>query len=495
MKSRTKTALGIDLGERRISVAVVERNERGFRTIAAATAELPADASRRPSECAKALARMLRRLGRRGCRAAVAVSAYPMVVQLLDLPKHMPANLRDFVGQELRQYVALSGRDMLSDYCGVGVSSPQKRLLAVAADGACVRETVTACGRAGAVVEFTEPVVLAYARALLRCERQDAYGRDLMMAVLGRHSLVVCLFTRGALDFVRARDIPCDAGSADSLCKWLVEQLRAVIQYCDTQRPRSTRDRQVRLVVHEASYAPQEIQRRLAVEAGMDSVSVVGPCDCLPGQAVVGENTSSQTPSAAAFGVATRLLEAETDLCVNLMPAEVTQARRSRRRVLIAANVAALVFLGMLLMIQYLARATGTMHQKLDQTRLFQQLYAMPALVAQEKFLDREISRIEEELQRLAVVRSRYAVDWPCVLDTAQRAAPADVSVTHLMCSDGRSLSVKGLAPSSEATQQFVRRLEGEGAFVAVSLARLERQQDPGGSLEYQIDCVLKQID
>jgi Tfp pilus assembly protein PilN len=492
MKSRKKTALGIDIGVRRISVAVVERSERGCRTIAGATSELPTDASGRPSERAKVLARMLRRLGRRGRRAAVAVSAYPMVMQLLDVPKPMPANLREFVVQEVRQYVALSGKDMLSDYCGIGVAGPQKRLLVVAAEGTHVRETVKACGMAGVAVEFAEPAVLAYARALLRCEGQAGYKADVMIAVLGRHNLVVCLFFRGVLDFVRVREIPHGASSAESLCTWLAEQLQAVMQYCDAQRPRRNGDRQVRLVVHEAPYAPQEIQRGLAVEAGVDSVRVVGPCDRLPDQAVAGQNGSSQTPSAAAFGVAARLLEAEADVGVNLLPAEVMQARRSRRRVLIAANVAAFVFLGMLLTIQYLARATGTMHQELDQTRLFQQLYTMPALIAQEKFLDHEISRIEQQLQQLQVVRGRCAVDWSCVLDTAQRSAPAEVSVTHLACSDGHSLSVKGLASSSEAAQQFVQRLEGEGPFAAVSLARLERQQDRGGPLEYRIFCVLK---
>ncbi len=498
MKSRTNRALGIDIGERRISVAVVERSAGGFRTIAAASGDLPAGGSKRPSECAKALSHVLRGLGRcagrRGRRAAVALSVNPTVMRLLDLPKDMPANLGEFVGQELRQYVALSGKDILSDYCGVGgTGGTQNRVLAVAVDAAQVHETVKACGISGAVVEFAEPAVLAYARALLGYEGQARYKQDMMVAVLGYHSLVVCLFSRGVLDFVRARDVPPGAGSADSLCKWLSDELRAVMQYCDTQRPRGNADRQVRLVVHEAPYPPQELQRRLAVAAETDSVRVVGPCDCLADRTVAGETASSPAPAAAAFGVAVRLLEAEADLRIDLLPAEVTQARRSRRRVLIAANVAALVFLGMLLMIQYLARATGAKHQELDQTRLFQQLYTMPALIAQEKYLDREISRVEQELRRLQVVRDRYAVDWPDVLETAQQGAPAEVSITHLMCSDGRSLSVKGLAPSSEAAQQFVRSLEGGGAFAAVSLARLERQQDRGGPLEYRIDCVLKQ--
>jgi Tfp pilus assembly protein PilN len=265
------------------------------------------------------------------------------------------------------------------------------------------------------------------------------------------------------------------------------------MQYRDRQPLRGDHDRQVKLIVHEGAHPLQEIQHHLAAETGMDSVAVVGPCDCLADRAGAGPNASSHTPSAAALGAALRLLQAQgEDPRVNLVPAEVAQARRFLRRVLIAANVAALIFLAVLLVVQYLSRATDVMHQKLDQTRVSRQLHTMPALIAQEEFLDREISRIGQELGRLQVVRARHAVDWPRVLERARRAAPAEVSITHLGCSDGRSLSVRGFAPSSESARQFVRSLEDGGPFEAVSLARLERQPDSGDPLEYQIDCLLK---
>jgi len=501
MKGRAKTALGIDIGERRISVAVVERSERGFRTIAAAMGNLPAGEAGRQRDYGRALAQALRQVGRRarlrGLRAAVAVSADPMVMQLLDAPKHVPANAGEFIRQELRQYVTLSGKDMLSDYCGVGTAEGvQKRLFAVAADAAQIREMVKACGTSGASVEIVEPSVLACARAWWGRERPARRQGDRMMAVLGSRSLTVCLFCKGTLDFVRIRDVPRDATSADSLCTWLAEELRAVMQYGDMRIVRENPERHVTLIVHESAHPPEEIERLLAAEAGMDSVRVAGPCDCFGDEAAAGESAPSQTPSVAAFGAALRLLDAERDnLGVNLLPAEVRQTRLFSRRLLLAANTAALVFLGLLLAIQVLTRAADAVNQRLEQTRISRQLYATPALIAQEKFLDQEMARVQRCVQSLQVDHAGREVDWAAVLNAVGQATPGQACITHLTCGDNRNLSLRGLALTGDAAREFVRNLDGQDLFESVSLARIERrQQDRRNLLEYQIDCVLRMV-
>ena len=178
MRLRTKTALGIDIGERRLSVALVESNAQGIRVVAAANAELPAGAVG-PEEFTrgKALSRLLAQLGRRsqlrGARVAVALSPDSMVIQLLDLPKHVPTNIGEFVRSELQQYVALSGKNVVSDFCGVG-SGVHKRLLAVAADVDEIRELVDECSTARIAVDAVEPSMLAYTRAFLEQRRQCA---------------------------------------------------------------------------------------------------------------------------------------------------------------------------------------------------------------------------------------------------------------------------------------------------------------------------------
>ena len=62
----------------------------------------------------------------------------------------------------------------------------------------------------------------------------------------------------------------------------------------------------------------------------------------------------------------------------------------------------------------------------------------------------------------------------------------------QLHCSDGRTLSLKGLASSCPAVQTFVQNLDGQGLLESVSRVRVQRQQDKDSRLEYQIDCLLK---
>jgi Tfp pilus assembly PilM family ATPase/Tfp pilus assembly protein PilN len=499
MKSHSKTALGIDLCEHRVSIALVERNERGLRVLAAATQELPGGGQRQPDgDCARMLSRALRQIGRRarrrGIKVALACSTSPTIMQLLLIPERVPTNIGEFVEQELKQCVALSGRDILSDFCGAGIDSgSQRQLLTVATDTAQVRERVTACRKAGAIVEVVEPAVLAYARALLRSEGEARYRRDMLIAVLGAHTLAVCLFSKGVLEFVRVREVPSDANTAESFGKWLADELRAVRQHHELECPRESREWQARVVVHDNAYPPQEIERLLAAEMGMDRVTVVGACDRLSGQVVTYGDATSQPVSIAAIGAALKLLEADRDeLRINLLPGEVTRARLFSRHVLVTANAAALVFLGLLVLIQLVARAAGTAHERIEQTRVSQQLSTAPVLIAQERFLDQEISHVQERLQQLQAIHVRRDVDWPRVLNAVREVSPASVCITHLACTDNRNLSLKGLARSGDAAQEFVRGLEGRDPFQSVSLARLERQQDNGDLMEYQVDCLLK---
>jgi hypothetical protein len=53
---------------------------------------------------------------------------------------------------------------------------------------------------------------------------------------------------------------------------------------------------------------------------------------------------------------------------------------------------------------------------------------------------------------------------------------------------------LKGLAPSCEAAQQFVRNLDARGLFAAVTLTRMERRQEAGNLIEYQIECSLQPV-
>jgi Tfp pilus assembly protein PilN len=164
------------------------------------------------------------------------------------------------------------------------------------------------------------------------------------------------------------------------------------------------------------------------------------------------------------------------------------------RHLLLTANVGVILFLTVFVTAQLLTRTTSARDQNLQQTRLAEEFLTLPALLAEERFLDQETTRLRQRLDPLRrVLGTKRQADWPDILDTVRRAAPAGLSVVQVQSSDARMLSLTGLAPSGPAVQAFVQNLEDEGLLAAVVRVRVQRPQDTSGRLEYQIEGQLQE--
>lgn len=500
MKSHGKMTLGIDICPHQVSAALIERTGQGFRVLAAASSDLvDGRAQQGSAEQSRVLSRTLRKLGRRArsprVKAALSLSADPMLIQILDMPKHMPANLREFVANELKQYVALSGKRTLSDFCGIGLGEEgQKRMLAVAAEMERAQTAVNACAKAGAIVEAIEPPLLAYARAFHASHREDRYARHVLIAVLSSGNLTVSLFCKGVLDLVRVRDIPSDRREGDSLCGWLAEELKAVIRYENANGGADHAALHARVVVQSPGLSAKELEPPLRARTGMDSLVVTLSHEPFPGPAAGTDAGSVETASLMAVGAAMKVSDPDADdLKINLLPEEVRHARSLARHALLTAIAGALSFLAGLLAIFLLSRTAGAAREQVEQTKIDKQLYTTRALIAQDKFLDQEISRVQQQLKPLEkLLQAKREVDWSAILNAVRQAAPAGVCVTELSDDKNERLSLKGLALSCEAAQSFAHGLDGSKTFLSASMARVAQQQGSRGLMEYQIDCSLR---
>ncbi len=495
MRERTKTALGIEFGAHHISVAVVEKSPQGLRTLAAASEDVPVAGP--GSSPDKTLSRLVSQVGRRarlgGIRAAVAVSAEPLVVRLLDLPDHVPANIGAWVRNELQQYVVLSGKTLVSDFCGVGAGM-QKRLLVAAGDADRLHEMVKVCRAAGIVVDAVEPALLAYVRAFRERQNEARHAGQVLIAMLGARTLTIGLLRRGTLDFVRTRDLPADARRPREWCTWLADELRAVWRYDETQVGPAGRAGQVHMVIHDGTHRADELAPLLAAEVGTTTLTVADAREPVTRSGPVTDNPPISTASRVAEGAALALLGVEgDDSKVNLLPPAETEARARSRHLLVTANVCVVLFLAIFLVAQLLTQSTRAMDRRIEQSRISGELYAAPALIAEERFLDQEIAGLRQRLDPWRkATDGRGHADWPGIFDAVRQAAPVGVSVTQVQGDGSRTLSVKGLACSCPAAERFVRNLETQPPFAFVSLSFVQRRQDSSGGLEYRIECRLK---
>jgi Tfp pilus assembly protein PilN len=449
-----------------------------------------------PQETArrKVLSRLLSQLGWRsqvrGTRTAVALAADSLVLQLLDLPQHVPANIGEFVKGELQQCVALSGKNVISDFSGVS-TGVQKRVLAVAADAGEIEEKLEACGATDLAVEAVEPAILAHARALLSRRSQARQDGDVLVALLGPRTLTMALYLRGTLDFLRVRSAPADRNTPSLLGAWLAEELQAVERYYDACASGARCPWQTCVVIDEGALPVREMKSALRTEDFKTPVVIVGTREPWPACPATQEGEVSTVAVGAALGL---LMAPGEGLRINLLPRTVTQARSLSQHVLATVLAGVLVFLGLFVTAQLLARTTAVLDRKIEQTQCTQELYRAPAVMIREKTLDQEIAQLQHRAGPLRkALANRQAVEWSAVLEAVKAAAPAGVSVTQWQCDDGRIVSLQGLTPSCPAAQVFVQNLGRQKPFASSWLAVVQRQPDTNGRLEYRIDCLLKE--
>lgn len=492
MRAHTKAAWGIDVGARRISAALVLKTDQGVRVLAAGTDDLTVGERGQQVPPEKILSRLLRRLGRRvtsrGVPTAVTVSTGPVVMRLLDLSRPMPTNIREFVAGELKQCVGLSGRSISSDFCGVGGAGSVKRVLAVAADAGPIGETLRMCRAARMAVASVEPAALACARTLLTGEKNLHRSERALVAVLSHHSLVVFLFRKGVLDFVRVREVPIDTDPPAMPAAWLAEELNAVLAYCRTDAPGGVPGCQVRVVVHESAFQKSDVEHLPGLDPWVESFTVADSCGpiltgSMPAQA------AAEAPSPTAVGAALGLLDlSPDDLRIDLTPHQAAQAKSYERHLLIAANVAALVIVGLFLVVQLLVRTTDAMDRRIEQTRLDGQLYTASTMVVRDHYVDDEIARIQSQLAGLQALRMRQDPNWPAILRSVDQARPAGISITNLAYGEDRTLLLRGTSPSREQVERLRQNLDGDEALGDAWLMSIERREDDN-ALEFEIHC------
>jgi type IV pilus assembly protein PilM len=501
MRGRTQTAVGIDIRDERIDVAVVCRSADGTRRVRAGSVALADGVVRdgrvvKPGLLARALRTVCRRVGVGQAQATVGLSIRPLVLQTLDMPKQMPVNMAAHVEDEMRQYVALSGKEILSDFCALHAGPDgQRRLLTVATEPTNVKTLVKACDASGIVVTMVEPAVLACARALAAGGRGGIADACRLVVEVNSHYLAACLLRKGLLDSVRVKNIPPDTCDAASLQEWLAEELTAMLRYYEMKPGSDHAAWMLDLLVRNRPPLPATAVEYLKASTGIDALTVIDSAPDASEERSAADSSAKTVPSPVALGLALKQLGSEAEgNRINLLPDEVKQTRSLFRQALAVANVAALILLGMLLSLHIVTLKANRVRQKIDRTIRGQDFSATPALVSETRSLDDQIQQTEQCIETMQqALDEAKAVDWPSVMRAIGGSAPAEVCITRLWTADARNFSLKGLALSYGSAQRFAQELGRREAFDSVSVTNLERHREQDALIRYEIACRLRE--
>ncbi len=503
---KAKTALGVDISDKRISLALLKGDKNGVELLTSANAPVPDGAIKNGNiEDAAILAKTIKNLKNhskiRTTRAAVSLFTEPVITQIMDIPKQSPSNIGQYVHDQVKHFAVLPSNKIALDFCGVAGADSEvrhaNRLLVVAADDRKVDEIVKVYSQADLTVEMIEPPLLAYIRALYSKKIAGKFDCNVLIVILRDNTLTLCVFRRQAIDFVRTNSINKENAPPNDICQWLAEQINMVIQFYDVENPNSCGKWEITAV---ADYVqlPENAEAKLKSQVTSANLQLLTSVDICQDTVVFqtsGLTDCQQTdkPSLAAIGLAMKLLDTNAhNLGVNLLPPELIRIRSAQRGALITANIAAAVLLIMILAIIVPDWKIKKLNQNINRKKV-NLMQDVRTLTEKRASVNKKINAVTNQINQLNdILGSHHDINWPSLLSDIGKAIPRTVSLTALSNGANSVVLLKGLAASNEAVYWFMDRLNKSERINTASITQTERNKQ--GLINYEIRCTLTQV-
>lgn len=499
MKFSFKTALGIDISETSINLALLKRHKNDVQLIKVVSGPVPDGAIKKgnieePTIIAQAIKELRTRHKIRSLHgAAVSLLVEPALVEVLDTPKRITANVGQFVRNEVRSCVALSGKEAAFDFCGLAAppGSPGSRLFLVATDNQDVAKLTKACNQTGLNLEAVEPPLLAYIRALFAKKIAGKLNSSVLIAILRGGILTLCVFIRETLDLVRVKKIAAERTEPGILYQWLEEEIDAIIRFYDVEVVDNPASWEITVIADDMQL-PDNAEESLRAKTGSTTTLQVRTNKNAYLDTLVADESGAEKPSVVAVGLAMKLLNMDsTGLRINLIPPESAEVKAVKKDALIAANIVAVLFLLMTLAVGGLNLMTKKINQNTANIKQEQSLQETHALLKEKALIEEQITELSERPDYLeSISNSHYCADWPVLLNDIRSRTPKTVRITKLSCKGDFKVSLAGQALSYQAVHGLVNMLDKSKYIQSASLVETERDSD-GRFVMYVINCLL----
>ncbi len=511
---RPKTALGIDVSDGRINLALLKKSANSVKLLKTAAAPVPDGAIKDGNiEDAMVLAKAIKKLKAqnriRSHPTAMSLLANPVLMQILDMPDKTPGNLRQFVRDQVKHYAVLPMNKAAIDFCGVGTTfcnksqkwepvksdgSGSRRALVVATDNQKLTDVARILRREGLNVDAIEPASLAYIRACYAKKIEKKFDRNLLLAIADGDILTLCLFKNQTLDFIRTKRIEADIYQSDRYFEWLTEEIYTVIQFYELEVLDKRDKWEVTLITNVGNQPVKD--ETLSLGTNVEGVELkIRTLRTAYLDTPVADTEQSEKPSAIAVGLAMKLLDnSKRGLDINLLPLQVAQAKSTERQVLISANVAGVILFLMILSIGFFNVKVKKVQNDINQKAQAQEKQNMHALLSRQTSLQGQITDVSNEINRLnAVLNAGSFKRWDQILNDIRSAIPGMVRLTRLSCESNSKMLLRGQAVSYEAIHRFVDTLNATELIESALFLGAEEDPKNKNLLMYSIACSLAQ--
>jgi Tfp pilus assembly protein PilN len=497
----SKTALGIDISNGEIKLALLKKGKNGLELLKAASSPVPDGAIKDGNiEDAAVLAKAIKELKKRskiGSQPTVlSLVADPILIEILEVPKDVPGSIRQFIQDEVKHYAKLPIQDAAIDFCGIksSVKSGVHRALVVATDGHKISESSKALNQPGLNIDAIEPALVAYIRACYAKKIAKRFDRNLLLAIVHEGIVTFCLFRNETLDFVRTKRPEADKREPDKCYEWLAEQINAILQFYELEVLDKREKWEVTIVTDIYNESIEHNTEALGTNIEGAELAVRSLEDAYL-DTPVADTEHTEKPSAIAVGLAMKLLNFPgCNLNIDFLPREAAEVKTARKQTLVIANAAAVIFLLMILSIGFFNIKVRKVNENIKQQRDAQLRQNVQKGLNEQTFLDEQIADITEKLKSMNAASGTGALlRWGQILNDIRFAIPKTARITNLSNNSNSKILLEGQALSYEAVHLFVDMLNAGEYIESASLTGTKRDNRSGGLLRYSINCSLIQ--
>ncbi len=493
----SRTSLGIDISEDKISIALLRQTKEGVQIVKSANGPIPAGAIEQgnvkdPVLLAKAIKALKNSCKISKRRAVVSLFAHPVLTQIMQLPGNLPDNIGHYVQKEAKHCAVLPCKNIMSGYCGISASKTgSNRVFTVATEIEKVNRLMKALQEAGIIVEAIEPAEIACCRALYEKEIAGNLGSNVLITLIDGANATLIVFRNQAFDFIRKRDIGGDICQSDDGRKCLAEEIDTIIHYYAMEIDDSARSWRVVTVVRRDGQNTEEVSGFLKSRFPDMEIEVVSEAG--PKNMSFAVSSDAQGACLIAVGLAVRLLDVpQPKLKINLIPPKSAEVRVVKQDMLIAANIAVSVLFVMLMIVAILKLSLNRTDKVITRKEKEQSSQETGVLLIERAKLKRQANNLREEIEKLnKLVSSGYTGNWGMVLDEIRRKTPESLWITSITGSDGSGLAVKGWSTSYEAIHLFVDMLGKSKHIESATLVEAEKKEGSDNLVSYAVNCTL----
>lgn len=497
---RSSVALGIDITDNVINMALLKQSKKGIELLKIVSGPIPEGAINNGFiEDSSILARAIKDLKSynriRIRKAAVSLSIQPQIVRIIETPKGSPRNIGQFIRNELKSYVVLSGKEIAIDFCGLKQGrGAGERLLAVASGAQETTELAQTCGRAGLNVEVIEPRLLSYIRVLYRQKVEGKFNCNVLLAILENNNLTLCVFKNEILDFVKIENIQNEITKSNDISAWLAKQINQIMRYYDIEIKGSSAKWEI-TVVNDRTNLPVDKEDNLKAAVKNDTIEIID-IESACSNILINKDNSRTTPLLVPVGLAMNLLDTnESGLKINLIPQESSEVKALKKQLVNTAFIAAFISIILILAgngLSFIAEKTAAQTTYKKQKELSKDTYT---LLNEHEYLDRRIKTLSERPNQISnILNSRESIDWANILIDIKKRIPQTVRIVKFYNTDTKGFRLEGQALSYESVRLFVDMLNKSEFIKTASLTETIKNEHTDGFIIYIINCSLAEI-